>query len=565
MKQDLIKYKCDNPSSQTIPQVITDKLKTFMPELDDSYTSNKIRASLILADLTEIPKCYCGNQLHFMSPGKAKTLVTAYGGWSEYCSLSCMHRSAKVIAKRKSTTKQNWGVESFSQIQEFKPWDQKTKDEFNRKSKETNLAKRGVEHHSKTQEYLDKRETTTLLKMGVKNAFQSEQAIAARIASMGTDSWFNTEAADISRRTRIQSDDERHRRWITSVSAKAMDIEFLDILLTKDSARFQEYVHSIVESNGYYCRAEVANHIGFSPSHTNKMFKKFGMQEDYLITKGRSFAESQITEFLKSLNVEYIISDRTICEGKELDVYIPSHKLAIEYDGIFYHTEQQGKDKDYHLNKTELCEAKGIQLLRIFENEWQDLNRREIWKSMIKHRLGFTETTIGARECKFVEVTATDAREFLNHNHLAGFRSTQNHYGLMYKNELISVMSIGLSIHRETEIVRFASKLNTNIIGALSKFLKNINVENLITYADRRFTSTLHNSYGQVFNDVKIISPGWYGVESGELKHRLSYTKEKMSSYPIYDGNKTAYENMLANKIDRIWDCGNLKFSNLNK
>ena len=43
----------------------------------------------------------------------------------------------------------------------------------------------------------------------------------------------------------------------------------------------------------------------------------------------------------------------------ELDIYIPSHNLAIEFDGLYWHSEIH-KPSNYHLNKTELCEEHRI-------------------------------------------------------------------------------------------------------------------------------------------------------------------------------------------------------------
>ena len=45
-------------------------------------------------------------------------------------------------------------------------------------------------------------------------------------------------------------------------------------------------------------------------------------------------------------------------------------EIAVEFDGMYWHSEEN-KPQNYHLNKTNLCEAKGIQLVHIFEkNEW---------------------------------------------------------------------------------------------------------------------------------------------------------------------------------------------------
>ena len=91
-----------------------------------------------------------------------------------------------------------------------------------------------------------------------------------------------------------------------------------------------------------------------------------------------SFPESEICKFLELLNVDYEQSNRTIISPKELDIYIPDKNIAIEYDGLLWHsygtTFPNNVDEiniNQHLDKTLVCESKDIQLLHIFEHEWR--------------------------------------------------------------------------------------------------------------------------------------------------------------------------------------------------
>ncbi len=97
---------------------------------------------------------------------------------------------------------------------------------------------------------------------------------------------------------------------------------------------------------------------------------------------GPSKGEQEIVKYLKLIGITGIQqSNRGILKQLELDIYIPSHNIAIEYDGLYWHSNKF-KPNNYHLNKTELCEKKGIQLIHIFENEWvyeQDLVKKRLW------------------------------------------------------------------------------------------------------------------------------------------------------------------------------------------
>ena len=100
-----------------------------------------------------------------------------------------------------------------------------------------------------------------------------------------------------------------------------------------------------------------------------------------------------ITDCLKALSPQQ--------HNREIDVYIPSLNLGIEYNGLHWHSERLGKDKNYHLDKLNKCNEQGIKLIQIFEDEW--INHREICESKLKQICGLnTNPKIFARTCKVV-------------------------------------------------------------------------------------------------------------------------------------------------------------------
>ncbi|MCK9320064.1 hypothetical protein, partial [Methanoculleus sp.] len=48
--------------------------------------------------------------------------------------------------------------------------------------------------------------------------------------------------------------------------------------------------------------------------------------------------ELELQDFIKSLNIDYVFQDRKILNGKELDIFIPSKKVAIEFNGLYWHS-----------------------------------------------------------------------------------------------------------------------------------------------------------------------------------------------------------------------------------
>ena len=68
-----------------------------------------------------------------------------------------------------------------------------------------------------------------------------------------------------------------------------------------------------------------------------------------------SSGELELKEFISSLGVlTDKAKNRKLLNGKEIDIIIPEHKLCIEYNGLYYHTESMGKTQSYHLSKTKL-------------------------------------------------------------------------------------------------------------------------------------------------------------------------------------------------------------------
>ena len=162
----------------------------------------------------------------------------------------------------------------------------------------------------------------------------------------------------------------------------------------------------------------------------------------YPYLSNNSYCEKEVIEFVKSIyNGVIINNNRKIIAPYELDIYLPEKKLAIEFDGLFWHNDKSGKDKNYHLDKTEKCEKQGIQLIHIFEDEW--IEKQIIVKSIIKSKIGIYDKKIYARKCQIKEIAIKDKNDFLRMNHLQGEDHSQIKLGLFYENELVSVMTFG--------------------------------------------------------------------------------------------------------------------------
>lgn len=300
---------------------------------------------------------------------------------------------------------------------------------------------------------------------------------------------------------------------------------------------------------------------------TESKFRKNWCQVCYPIeTNLRSKHEIELFEFVKSLSSDSVNSNRQILSRKEVDIYVPKNKIAIEFNGLYWHSEdvlqRQGKSKLADYEKMKLLNSMNIKYIGVFEDEW--LYKKEIVKSRIKNILGFTSNIIYGRKCTVKEITSTEASIFCDNNHIQGRGRSNARYGLFYNDELVSVMTFSkTNLSRKIigwEINRFCNKLNTSVIGGASKlfsaFVKNYSPDSVISYADSRWSEgnlykTLNFSYDST------TKPNYWYFLPNELRriHRFSLRKTEND-----DKNLTENELRQSEGYMKIWDCGNTKW-----
>lgn len=277
--------------------------------------------------------------------------------------------------------------------------------------------------------------------------------------------------------------------------------------------------------------------------------------------------ENTLVEFIKNnYDGKIITSNRTILSGRELDIYLPDKKIAIEYNGLYSHyyrpwesSKSLIKDSKYHLSKTNECEKQGIQLLQIFSDEWKD--KKLIVESIIKSKLNINER-VYARKCKIVEVDVHTKNIFLNNYHIQGEDKSKFKIGLEYDNKLISVMTFTKSRFNknyEWELSRFCTRSEHNVIGGFSKLLKyfrNIHSGSIISYADRRYSNG--NVYAiNGFILLHTNDPSYYYVDKNclERHNRMKFQKKLIDA-----NNCTEYERARQLGYNKIFDCGSLAY-----
>lgn len=468
------------------------------------------------------PTCaICGKPTHYMnwsngynatcSPECFKVLNHK---WLKEKTFSAMH-SESAKAKRKQTNLKKYGVENVFANKDIQ-----------KKIKETNLQKYGVEHPAQNEEIRQKAVNTNLEKYNVSCYTQTKEY---------------KQKADVTRVSNIDAFEKEHNCICYQKLINQYGQGWLSLGLPKLSFGRYKFVSNDL--------------LGEIQKHYEETIEQI------------SHVETEIYEYCKGLlpNEEILLQNRQILKdssiedcGKELDIYIPSKHLAIEYNGIYWHSF---RDKNYHLNKTKACEELGIRLIHVWEDLWTI--KKDIYKSIIASALGIYERKLYARNCICKEISNSDYEDFLIANHIQGAVKSSLRLGLYYNGELVQVAGWGKSRFKkgDYELHRMCSKLHTQVIGGFSKLIKHSNLNTFISYVDR----DIYNGKGYLscgFNIVGYTTVGYF-YKNSNMKapriNRISVQKHKLKSFlKKYDESLTETENMTQNGYLKVYNCGNI-------
>jgi Zn finger protein HypA/HybF involved in hydrogenase expression len=239
-----------------------------------------------------------------------------------------------------------------------------------------------------------------------------------------------------------------------------------------------------------------------------------------------SRGEAEIFEFITSLGVAAHGNDRTVIGPKELDIYIPESKVAIEYNGLWFHREELIGNKTRE--KWEACTKQGVKLIQIFEDEWA--SSRKAVEDRLRAILGKTPT-VHARKTTVVRPTPTQTKAFLQSKHTQGAGGVLSRaYGLELNGELVAVATFGKGRFKNAgwELLRYASE--GRVVGGISKlvaaFRKDHPAGQIISYADLRWgDGEAYRAAG--FSLVCITEPDYWWADIGQNVRHPRYSLQR--------------------------------------
>lgn len=464
--------------------------------------------------------------------------------------------------KIKSHNRRKWGVDYFSQTPEYT-------DKFKKTMKE----RWGVEYAQQSDIIREKTKSTNLEKFGVENPFLDNKMIKSKFK----EKW----GVDHPSKIKEINDRIKNTKEIKNTSLSSPEIRekiketnnirygsntptqsnlLRDNKITNDKNHIK-YVSESVSEFKCDLKKDHIFYINSSNYHNRKRSRLPLCTVCNPISDSQSIKEKELFEFIKSIyDGEVVQSYR---DGLEIDVYLPYLKLGFEFNGLYWHSEKW-KAKNYHLNKTKHFKEKGIRVIHIWEDDWN--NKKGVIKSQIKNWLGLTVNKIWARKCDVKEVDVKSSTSFLNENHIQGKVASSLKLGLYYNDNLVSLMTFNQYEGRNKmsegswNINRFCNKREFNVIGGASKlfkyFIRNYEVKRIISYSDNDWS--LGDLYKVLkFKKIHEGKPDYKYIYEGKRLNKSRFRKSRLKT------ELTESEFMKRSKINKVWDCGKTKWEYL--
>jgi len=313
---------------------------------------------------------------------------------------------------------------------------------------------------------------------------------------------------------------------------------------------------------------QIADELGLVETTVSKVCRDFKILEKP--PSGASSYENEICDYLTSQNINFERRNRSILEGKEIDIFVPDHNLAIEINGNYWHSNSKLNNKLYHQEKTLYCLNKNVRLFHIWEHDY--LQKKNIIIDKIDSFCKINRKKIRASKCVIKTIDSQTYSNFLDNNHIQGSIRSSIKYALLHDGEIVAVMGLGKSRYNKNyqyEMLRFCTKQGCQVYGAASKlwnrFLSDYNNPETISYCDLDYGNG--KMYDKLeFSKIRISKPNYfYFKQNGnnfEILTRYQAQKHKLSKL-LGDGfNKeiSEKENMKRNGYHIIYNSGNIVF-----
>ena len=264
--------------------------------------------------------------------------------------------------------------------------------------------------------------------------------------------------------------------------------------------------------------------------------------EEHIKSVHRSYQNS-VTRSKGEIEIEEMYPTKFINDhdtiGWELDLWYPEKRVAVEYNGEYWHSSALRKPGK-HIAKASLCDNKQIHLINIFERFWKNKEMKAKVVNILSNNLAPEKLKKVVGEIR--EVSPEEAQEFIRKNNIEKVVSADWHIGT-FSGEGTLLNMLSLKDEGYTAVIRrFTTKIGyKEDYKKLMEYLKKDEKILFIKVACDRsyYNGSLFTSLG--FKIVGNTKPEYEYVWGDKVISRTTYNKtlEKYQKYyKVYDCGK---------------------------
>jgi hypothetical protein len=486
----------------------------------------------------------------------------------------------KFREKAKASNLEKYGTENPNDLENIKEKIKKTNlkkygrtsylatDKCRAKAKKMAMELYGVDHFSKADETINKSKKTSIERYG--NLFQKTKEWKDKVKDVCLERYGVDSVAKV--------DEFKKRQIGTLIERYGVDSPLKNATIkekAKKTLKKNYGVDSALKSPILMSRMKKTCREKYGEDHAmrNGEVKTRSMQSR-LDKYGRLIAnlgktQNEIATWINSLGFNFK-PDVAILDGKELDLYDPEQKLALEFCGLYWHNENspEPRTRSYHHDKWKRCRDKGIQLLTIFDDEWRD--RRGVCESLILSKLGIFERRLQGRKCDVREISKEEMKSFCDLHHLQGANKLSRVcFGLFHGDEMVGAVDLG-NHHRRKEkgvvvLTRLCFVPGVKVVGGSSKLFKacanwcaSNGANKIVSWSDNRYSDGgVYEKMG--FKRAGELPPDYYYVDMKNPKRRISKQSQSKKKADCPEG-MTELQWANSRGLSRIWDCGKIRW-----
>lgn len=458
------------------------------------------------------------------------------------------------------------------------------------KIKKTFVDKYGTESYLQSEKFKQKRKEKILNKFGTLDLINSEKALKSIELKYGTKNAIKNETIKEKRRLNnrkkygvnnpMQLDKCKQKKQDTSLTKYGFDNyrktqECADKIKSTSLSKYgTEHPWQVLEIRDKIRRTCLSRY-GFENPSQNETIKiktkqtcieRYGVPNPLCLQTNRIYGKEQssIAEWFAQYGIT-MTSNYDILNGKEIDLYNKNHQIAVEYNGLFWHTEDspQPRERCYHYDKYLKCCEKNIRLITIFSDEWTCRNQQ--CKNFLKSIVGIFDKKYFARKCLIKPISKIDCQNFCEQHHIQGKNNNLVvcAFGLFHEEKLLGVMSLGRHHRNSTQCVldRLCFADGVQVVGGASRLFaaclawaKDNKIKEIISWSDNRWSvGSVYRKLGFVL--AEELKPDYSYVDLKRPHRRISKQSQQKKKTGCPQG-MTELEWANQRGLSRIWDCG---------